>query len=506
MTSMSSESPGSGQGQLVWRGLIPLRVALSLLTLALVLWSDRGRTLATDLRVLIGLIAGVNVLISLPWRRVDGRMGDYSRIVFDSVLSLCVIFLSSSVTSSLVWVALLIPVIEAAAIAPVAAVAIWFAVSLLYTSLRVVMPGSTDTSFVSGMQQLLSVGIVGIPLARWSHRTSTSLRMAAVEKRSAGRYAFSLRQVGEYVSRLTQVRSMEEVDAIVLSARRALNADRSELMVRDGDDRWRLARAEGTALQQATPVLLDHALASIRPVVARELDAIAEVEMAGFRAAVAVDLGEKRSAVWRLWFGARQLNRHDSEALDLLTSAIRQAYRTVAEIERLKSWSEELERRANIDQLTGVLNRRGLELAVEELNADQGGDIAALYLDLNRFKPINDQYGHESGDRVLQIVARRFEACLPVGAVLARVGGDEFAIVVEIGARPADLEALRLRLEQSLHEPIMHNQQPLRVSVSVGVGRAVPGTELDELLRRADVEMYERKRAQAQSPPDPVVS
>ncbi|MDH3295527.1 MAG: GGDEF domain-containing protein, partial [Acidimicrobiia bacterium] len=204
---------------------------------------------------------------------------------------------------------------------------------------------------------------------------------------------------------------------------------------------------------------------------------------------------------WRLWFATRDLDRNDFEALDLLTLAVRQAYRTVAEIERLRTWSEELERRANIDQLTRVLNRRGLSLAMEELLAGPDRNVAALYLDLNHFKPINDEHGHETGDRVLQIVASRFAACLPPHALLARIGGDEFAIVldVDIGTDPSnpgvDLSALRQRLEACLDQPISHRQQELHVSVSVGVGQAQPGTDLDELLRLADREMYERKRA-----------
>jgi diguanylate cyclase (GGDEF)-like protein len=250
-------------------------------------------------------------------------------------------------------------------------------------------------------------------------------------------------------------------------------------------------------------VLLDQALDSGQPVTPDEFDAMDAVQMAGFRSAVAVYLGEQRNAVWRLWFESREVDRHDYEALDLLTSAVRQAYRTVAEIERLRSWSEELERRANIDQLTGVLNRRGLGRAIEEGTLSAGGNIAALYLDLNQFKPINDEYGHDSGDHVLRIVARRFASCLPAGGLLARVGGDEFAIVVDVSRigegsnASAELDELRKRLEASLADPIAHQQQELKVSVSVGIGRGDPGTALDELLRRADIEMYERKRAQA---------
>ena len=256
---------GTGQNHLVWRGLIPLRLALSGLTIALIVWSERGQAMAGDARLLFIAISTINMVISIPFRQVEGRVGDVSRIVFDSILSLCIVFLSTSATSSLVWVALFVPVIEAAVIAPIAAVAIWFAVSLLYTSLRVILPGATDASFITGIQQLLSVGIVGIPLARWSYRTSLSLRMAAQEKRSAGQYASSLRDTGEIVSQLTRVRTFDEIDDIVIKSRAVLGADRGELLARGADGRWSLIQADGAYLRANTLVLLESALQTPEP-------------------------------------------------------------------------------------------------------------------------------------------------------------------------------------------------------------------------------------------------
>ena len=196
---------------------------------------------------------------------------------------------------------------------------------------------------------------------------------------------------------------------------------------------------------------------------------------------------------------SREMTQNDLEALDLLVAALRQAYQTVSEIERLKAWSEELEKRANLDQLTGVLNRRGLDRALGEWSEDSR--LAVFYLDLNGFKPINDQFGHDYGDHVLEIVASRFGSCLPPGAQLARLGGDEFAVVAEIDEDDAisrsdlDVTGLRSRLENSLDQPISHQRQSFSVSVSVGaaIGNLTVGFE--SLLRHADTDMYERKRA-----------
>jgi len=481
-----------------------LRIGLSVATLVLLIFGD-GARLPFDLRIVLGLVAVLSLLTTPSWRRLSSRQNAMIRIAFDTILALTIVFAFTGPASPLAWIALLVPVIEAATISTAFAVATWFGVSFLYTSLRIGLPGSDDVSFVVGLQQLLSVGIVGVPLAHWSHRTSSSLRAAAREKRLAGRHAYSLRRVGEFVSGLTRARTADDVDTIALDARVALGAQRAELLEKDVDGRWRLISAAGTSLKRHAEVLLDGATDGSGPVLPTGPSDANQIQLAGYRLAVAVSLGDKRDAVWRLWFEERTLDSHDHETLDLLSSAIRQAYQSVAEFDRLRSWSKELERRANVDALTGVLNRRGLQLALEH---ESWPLLAALYLDLNNFKPINDEHGHGVGDYVLQIVVRRFESCLPPEALLARVGGDEFAIVVGFEQSQEDIDVylddLRRELEHSLADPVAHKQRKLTVSVSVGISRGEAEAELDELLRQADIEMYQRKRtltAQESVPP-----
>ncbi|HUX68568.1 MAG TPA: GGDEF domain-containing protein [Terriglobales bacterium] len=160
---------------------------------------------------------------------------------------------------------------------------------------------------------------------------------------------------------------------------------------------------------------------------------------------------------------------------------------------------QEWEHQARTDDLTGLPNRRALELAGErELAAcrRRGGPLAVLAMDLDHFKQLNDTYGHAAGDRVLAAAARAFAAGLRSSDLVGRLGGEEFAAVLpeRDAERALEIaERLRLRLE-SLR--VSFEGQPLRITASLGVAAlADPGEGWHELLRRADRALYEAKRA-----------
>jgi diguanylate cyclase (GGDEF)-like protein len=141
---------------------------------------------------------------------------------------------------------------------------------------------------------------------------------------------------------------------------------------------------------------------------------------------------------------------------------------------------------ARTDELTGLPNRRRL---VTEIDAFVEKEGALLLLDLDGFKPINDVYGHETGDKILQQVALRFERALPHGALLARLGGDEFGVLYEGGHESAVEIALALRA--TLSYPFHINNQEIQLGVSIGVAK---NTGEKDLLVRADKAMYKAKR------------
>lgn len=141
---------------------------------------------------------------------------------------------------------------------------------------------------------------------------------------------------------------------------------------------------------------------------------------------------------------------------------------------------------ARTDELTGLPNRRRL---VAELDTFSKSEGALLLLDLNQFKPVNDQYGHEFGNLLLQQVAQRFSRSLPTGAVLARLGGDEFGVLVN-GSYEETLEAA-YALEATLSYPFTIEGNVIKIGVSIG---HFQNDGSHNALEQADAAMYEAKR------------
>lgn len=145
-------------------------------------------------------------------------------------------------------------------------------------------------------------------------------------------------------------------------------------------------------------------------------------------------------------------------------------------------------------ELTQVANRKAfmkngqrlLDEAVQE-----GRSLSVLFVDVDDFKAINDNYGHEVGDRVLVEVAKRLTVVLREGDFVARIGGDEFAVMIRCGESWPDAQRLAERLLEELNEDYNHIVDGLSVSCSVG-GAYCPdeGIEIDQLIRVADERMY----------------
>ena len=156
-----------------------------------------------------------------------------------------------------------------------------------------------------------------------------------------------------------------------------------------------------------------------------------------------------------------------------------------------------LEHQATHDPLTGLPNRTAFMRHLGSLLAksQQGQRIALLMLDLSRFKEVNDTLGHDVGDEVLREVARRFTSQLQGSALISRIGGDEFTVVLADVERRDILESLCARLLDSLRSPIAARGVAIEVGVSVGIAFSPDHSQdAKELLRLADVAMYVAKR------------
>ena len=164
-----------------------------------------------------------------------------------------------------------------------------------------------------------------------------------------------------------------------------------------------------------------------------------------------------------------------------------------------KRYEEQLERQNNLDELTGLANRNRLkertDLAVA-LAHKQHGNVALLYLDLDNFKRINDSLGHASGDALLRAVAGRIAAQLRDCDTAARMGGDDFVIVLPDLADAQQAAMVAHRILQDIARPLQLQEHELTLSASIGLSLfPQDGANYETLLRNADAAMYRAKES-----------
>jgi diguanylate cyclase (GGDEF)-like protein/PAS domain S-box-containing protein len=158
---------------------------------------------------------------------------------------------------------------------------------------------------------------------------------------------------------------------------------------------------------------------------------------------------------------------------------------------------QRLDRMAHHDQLTGLPNRHYLAAflpeAINEARISQTM-LGVVFLDLDRFKHINDTRGHETGDKLLQEVARRLRACVRDSDVVIRMGGDEFVVVLRNVNTYEEATVGAGRIIETLNKPIVVDEQPLQTTGSVGVSLFPrDGEDMGELLKHSDTAMYQAK-------------
>jgi diguanylate cyclase (GGDEF)-like protein len=161
---------------------------------------------------------------------------------------------------------------------------------------------------------------------------------------------------------------------------------------------------------------------------------------------------------------------------------------------------KELERVANTDELTGLANRERFRTQLEDriTRAGRAGEaFAVMLLDLDRFKEINDTLGHHYGDQLLRELGPRLVECVGPDGIVARMGGDEFAVLpAEQTDAPDALESYAREIIEFVQRPFEVEQMTLQVGASVGIARfPVDGDDPHTLLRRADMAMYAAKDA-----------
>lgn len=155
--------------------------------------------------------------------------------------------------------------------------------------------------------------------------------------------------------------------------------------------------------------------------------------------------------------------------------------------------------RAQHDSLTGLANRSAYEEQLQRAHAESGltgRPLAVMFLDLDRFKAVNDSFGHDGGDQLLIEVGRRLQDCLRKTDLVARFGGDEFAILARGYKSPRDIDRLARRIIDMIAKPITIEGRELEIGVSIGI-TAFPQdrSAAEELIANADLALYRAKQS-----------
>jgi diguanylate cyclase (GGDEF)-like protein/PAS domain S-box-containing protein len=195
---------------------------------------------------------------------------------------------------------------------------------------------------------------------------------------------------------------------------------------------------------------------------------------------------------WRwVTLHAGPYHREDGEREGIVAS-----FRTVDQEVAIE---QELDRRARTDALTGLLNRQEVFDRLDQMagrTRRRGEQLAILFCDIDRFKTINDTYGHAAGDAVLKSLARTLKKCTRSGDQIARIGGDELLVVLDGIQTLEEAVAVAEKIRRESHTPIrLPGDGSVTPSLSIGVTLACEGEDFDAIVVRADAAMYEAKQA-----------
>jgi diguanylate cyclase (GGDEF)-like protein len=195
--------------------------------------------------------------------------------------------------------------------------------------------------------------------------------------------------------------------------------------------------------------------------------------------------------------GAELIAGRERDGLLLIVSSVSTTVLVVARIAQLSAQRDRAERalrdQATLDPLTGLPNRREFQSRLDKLTEGRARP-GILFCDIDRFKAVNDQYGHAAGDEILSQVADRLSSSVRVGDVVCRYGGDEFVVLLP-GVSPAELESVSRRIDIAMSEPFQLDGAVITIGASVGAAMGAPETSAADLVTRADHAMYDRKRA-----------
>ena len=509
-------------GDLVDAGLRQMRIAAAILLIPYILTYTPPPNsvrlpvsgwLATLL--VVGTLLAINALTTLRDRVKD----DSRRLVIsltaltaDGALTVLFAMMLSGTRQDLAWFLLFIPVLEAGMrFGMLASLVMWFV--LLGASLGADTMLESDAgifdhfpAIAQRMGVVLLVAIPGIHLAQKLVMDIRAERAVTEEARQRSQLLEAVAQSSQRVGRL-DAGMVEEV----LNSALLLGLDIVDVCVRAADGRWRIE-----AVHQVEPnVHLPDPNGPIGCVRAPESGqatqlvsgttpgADALLSRVGLGSMVACALGAEGASTVVLRGGigpGRELTKTITDCFELLAGNATIALQNKRLVGELRAMQARLHHQAFHDPLTGLSNRMRFVNELERrlrVHQAAGTSCAVAFIDLDRFKPVNDSLGHEVGNELLIAVGRRLEGAVTADDIVARIGGDEFVILVD-RVDPGDEHGRLARLADAVCDAISTpftlsgNEAVISCSVGVAVSET-EGTEAAELVRRADLAMYRAK-------------
>lgn len=460
----------------------------------------------TDGRVplLLGLLAALaatnaasTLLRSPSWQR---RLPSLE-LTADTLL---VVFLSALTGSAgLGWVLFALPIIEAAVrFGLVGALTHWMVLTTLAISTRVwSFEVSASFELLEELEQTLDqMSVLFLVVVPGAYLAEQLVADAADQRRAVGRVV-ARSDLLERVAKASRSVSQLGGDPVseTVDGTRSLGFDVVDLVAMTptgwkkigGEDQWDLPHP-GDSGSGLRPEDLIHNALRIDGDSDAERESLDAFGLAVVITAV-VAVTEVGRAVLRAGLrSGRVLDEGQIDAFQLLAGQANVALQNHELLSEITSIHGELEHRAHHDALTGLPNR---VLLLERLDdaLGSGERPALMFLDLDGFKPVNDRLGHDAGDSLLQQVSNRLQRAAPAGSTVARVGGDEFTVLLTGEVTAAEAENVARRITDSISQPFVVNEDHVRVGASIGISFGDASVGSSEIVRQADVAMYVAK-------------